>query len=49
MTEMAMLTDFGFCFAIAITSVMFLAGNAGAATSSIFADTTIETGARSRA
>ena len=43
-----MLTEFGLCFAIAMTSAMFLAGKAGAATSSSFARNTIDTGARSR-
>ena len=44
----AMLTDFGFCFAMAMTSVTFLAGNDGDATSRIFVDTVIDTGTRSR-
>jgi hypothetical protein len=47
-TEIAMLTDFGFCFASAMTSVMFLPGNDGDATSSIFVETAIDTGTRSR-
>jgi hypothetical protein len=42
-----MLTDFGFCRAIRITSVMELAGKEGDATSSILATTAIDTGARS--
>ena len=46
--EIAMLTHFGFCFAILMTSAMVFAGNDGEATSNIFATTTIHTGTRSR-
>ena len=46
--EIAMLNGFGLCFARLMTSVMVLTGKFGDATSSIFADTTIDTGARSR-